>query len=69
LEQIAQRKKSGARSVPPEMVSAQMFDFGETVVMIAREQRRQGKPYFNSRMWVKRDGRWQMLFSFNTRIE
>ncbi|MGB8322925.1 MAG: nuclear transport factor 2 family protein [Candidatus Acidiferrum sp.] len=69
LEQIAKRKKSGARSVPPELVSAQMFDFGETVVMIAREQRRQGKPYFNSRMWVKRDGRWQMVFSFNTRIE
>jgi hypothetical protein len=69
LEQIAKRKKSGVRSVPPEMVSAQMFDFGETVVMIAREQRRQGKPYFNSRMWVKRDGRWQMVFSFNTRIE
>ena len=69
LEQIAKRKQGGARSVPPEMISAQMFDFGETVVMIAREQRRQGKPYFNSRMWVERDGRWQMVFSFNTRIE
>jgi hypothetical protein len=46
-----------------------MFDFGATVLMIAREQRRGAKAYFNSRMWVKRDGRWQMLFSFNTRIE
>jgi hypothetical protein len=46
-----------------------MFDFGQTVMMIAREQRLRGKPYFNTRMWVNRKGRWQMLFSFNTRIE
>ncbi len=37
--------------------------------MIAREQRRGAKPYFNSRMWINRSARWQMLFSFNTRIE
>jgi Domain of unknown function (DUF4440) len=69
LAQIARQKQSGSRNAPPELVSAEMFDFGETVMMIAREQRRGAKAYFNSRMWVKRDGRWQMLFSFNTRIE
>jgi hypothetical protein len=46
-----------------------MFDFGDTVMMVAREQRRGAKSYFNTRMWAKRDARWQMLFSFNTRIE
>jgi hypothetical protein len=46
-----------------------MFDLGQTVMMIAREQRPGAKAYFNTRMWVHRDGRWQMLFSFNTRIE
>jgi len=46
-----------------------MFDFGETVMMVAHEQRPGAKSYFNTRIWVKRDGRWQMLFSFNTQIE
>jgi Domain of unknown function (DUF4440) len=69
LAQIEKQKIRGARLAPPELLSAQMFDFGETVMMIAREQRKGAKAYFNTRMWVKRDARWQMLFSFNTRIE
>jgi uncharacterized protein DUF4440 len=69
LAQIQKQKQSGARSMPPELISARMFDFGETVMMIAREHRPGAKSFFNTRMWVKRDARWQMLFSFNTRIE
>jgi hypothetical protein len=69
LSQIAKQKLSGTRSSPPELLSAEMFDFGDTVMMVAREQRPGAKSYFNTRMWVKRDARWQMLFSFNTRIE
>jgi hypothetical protein len=69
LAQINKQNLSGARSFPPALLSARMFDFGDTVMMIAREQRANAKAYFNTRMWVKRDGRWQMLFSFNTRIE
>jgi hypothetical protein len=69
LSQISEQKQKGKRSAPPELVSAEMFDLGDSVLMVAREQRPGGKSYFNSRMWVKRDTRWQMLFSFNTRIE
>ena len=69
LSQISEQKQKGKRSAPPELVSAEMFDFGDSVLMVAKEQRPGGKSYFNSRMWVKRDARWQMLFSFNTRIE
>ena len=69
LSQIAKQKLSGTRSSPPELLSAEMFDFGDTVMMVAREQRPGAKSYFNTRMWAKRDARWQMLFSFNTRIE
>ncbi len=69
LSQLNKQKLGGTKSVPPALVSARMFDFGETVMMIAREQRASAKVYFNTRMWVKREGRWQMLFSFNTRIE
>ncbi|HVH60457.1 MAG TPA: nuclear transport factor 2 family protein [Candidatus Sulfotelmatobacter sp.] len=69
LAQIKKLKLAGAPARPPELTSARMFDFGETVMMMAREQRPNAKSYFNTRMWVKREGHWQMLFSFNTRIE
>ena len=69
LSQISKQKASGARSSPPELLSAEMFDFGDAVMMVAKEQRPRAKSYFNTRMWVKRDARWQLLFSFNTRIE
>jgi len=69
MVQIKKQRLAGTRSIPPSLVSARMFDFGETVLMVAREQRAGARPFFNSRMWVKRDGRWQMLFSFNTRIQ
>jgi len=69
IAQINKQKRSGTRSVPPALISARMFDFGETVMMIAKEQRPNAKAYYNTRMWVQRDGRWQMLFSFNTRIQ
>jgi hypothetical protein len=69
LAQIEKQQTGGVRSAPPELLDAQMFDFGETVMMIAHEQRKGAKAYFNTRMWTKRNARWQMLFSFNTRIE
>jgi hypothetical protein len=69
LAQIGKQKLNGTHSSPPELKSAEMLDFGETVLMVAKEQRPGAKSYWNTRMWVKRDGRWQMLFSFNTRIE
>ncbi|MFI5057907.1 MAG: nuclear transport factor 2 family protein [Candidatus Acidiferrales bacterium] len=69
IAQINKQKLTGDKPVPSALISARMFDFGETVMMIAREQRPGAKPYFNTRMWVNREARWQMLFSFNTRIE
>jgi hypothetical protein len=69
LAQINKQKTTGVRAAPQELLAAEMFDFGETVVMVARERRPGAKSYFNTRMWVKRDGRWQMLFSFNTQID
>ena len=69
LAQIEKQKRAGTKSMPPALLSARMFDLGETVMMIAREQRPDAKAYFNTRMWIKRQERWQMLFSFNTRID
>ena len=50
LAQINKQKQTGVRSVPPALFSARMFDFGEAVMMIAREQRANAKAYFNTRM-------------------
>jgi ketosteroid isomerase-like protein len=69
LAQINKQKTTGVHAAPQELRDAEMFDFGETVMMVAHEQRPGAKFYFNTRMWVKRDGRWQMLFSLNTQIE
>src|SRR4029077_13821350 len=69
IAQINKQKQNGARSLPPALISARMFDLGETVMMIAKEQRPNAKAFYNTRMWVQRDGRWQMLFTFNTRIQ
>jgi hypothetical protein len=69
LAQINRQKTTGVRAAPQELRDAEMFDFGQTVMMVAHEQRPGAKFYFNTRMWVLRDGRWQMLFSFNTQIE
>jgi len=67
--ELEKSRPRSTRSSPPELLSAGVFDFGDTVMMVAREQRPGAKSYFDARMWVKRDARWQMLFSFNTRIE
>jgi hypothetical protein len=69
LSQISKQKLSGARSSPPELHGAEMFDFGSTMMMVEREQRPGATSYYNTRKWIRRDAHWLMLFSFNTRTE
>ena len=56
-------------SLPPPVVSVQMFDFGDSVVMTAIHQPYGGKAVRVSRLWIKRDGKWLMSLSFQTTIE
>jgi hypothetical protein len=44
LAQIQKMKLTGAHSAPSPLVSARMFDFGQSVMMIAREQRPTSTP-------------------------
>lgn len=64
---IAAVNRGGASPAP--LVSATMYDFADTIVMIADHQPKTGKPYHVSRIWVKRNGVWQMAVSFQNIIE
>lgn len=69
LAQINNLSKAGLHSTPTPMVSARVFDLGDAVLIAAHEQPRTNKTNLNTRMMIKRNGRWVLLFSFNTRIE
>jgi hypothetical protein len=63
------QKQTGRGSAPAPLVSAQMFDFGDSVVMTCLHQPYTGKPAHVSRLWIKRDGKWVMSISFQTTIQ
>jgi Domain of unknown function (DUF4440) len=61
--------QSGRGSAPSPLVSAEMFDFGDSVVMTCMHQPYTGKAVHVSRLWIKRDGKWIMSISFQTTIQ
>ncbi len=63
------QKQTRFSSAPAPLVSAQMFDFGDTVVMTCLHQPYTGKPVHVSRLWIKRDGHWVMSISYQTTIQ
>jgi Domain of unknown function (DUF4440) len=66
---LDKQKVSGVGSAPSPLVTAQMFDFGDAVVMTCLHQPYKGKTVHVSRVWVKRDGQWVMSISFQTTIQ
>jgi hypothetical protein len=63
------QKQTGRASAPAPLVSAQMFDFGDSVIMTCLHQPYTGKPVHVSRLWIRRDGKWVMSISFQTTIQ
>jgi hypothetical protein len=63
------QKQTGAASAPSPLVSAEMFDFGDAVVMKCLHQPYSGKPIRVTRVWIKRDGKWVMSISYQTTIQ
>jgi hypothetical protein len=63
------QKQTGYPSAPAPLVSAQMFDFGNTIVMTCLHQPYHGKPVHVTRVWLKRNGQWVMAISFQTTIQ
>lgn len=67
LALLRQQQKAGVPpAIPAPVTSARMFNFGEAVVLKQYQTTRSGKHDLNTRMWNKRDGRWLLLFSFET---
>jgi hypothetical protein len=66
---LDKQKVSGTGAAPVPLISAKMFDFGDTVVMTARHQRGDAKPIHVTRVWIMRDGQWMMAFSQQTTIQ
>jgi hypothetical protein len=63
------QKQTGFGSAPAPLVSAQMFDFGDAVVMTSQHQPYTGKPVHVSRLWIKRRGQWIMSISYQTTVQ
>jgi hypothetical protein len=69
---IAKQKEKGEAGPPGDpIVTMRMFDFGDaSAVMLSRHNPyRGGKPYYNVRVWIKRDDRWQLAVSQQTVIQ
>jgi hypothetical protein len=63
------QKQTGFPSAPAPLVSAQMYDFGDAVVMTCQHQPYTGKPVHVSRLWIKRNGQWVMSISYQTTMQ
>lgn len=63
------QKQTGRGTAPAPLVSAQMFDFGDSAVMTCLHQPPTGQPVRVTRLWIKRNGQWLMSISFQTTIQ
>jgi hypothetical protein len=66
---LDRQKQTNAPSAPVPLVSAEMIDFPNTIVMLCNHRRSEGKPTRVTRVWVKRGGMWQMAYSFQTTVQ
>ena len=61
------QKTAGIAQFP--LVSARMFQFGQTMIMISLQNPDQGKPIHVTRVWIERDGKWLEIYSYQTTIQ
>jgi hypothetical protein len=68
---IARKQQEAGVGVPGDpVVSMSMSDFGNAVVMISHHvPYRGGKPYYNARVFINRNGHWPIAWSQQTTIQ
>ncbi len=63
---IDEQRRTDANSAPSPLVSARLDHFGDAMLMRCEHQPFHGKAARVSRVFVRRDGVWQMAVSFQT---
>ena len=63
---IEEQRRTDANSAPSPLVSARLNRFGDAMLMRCEHQPFHGKAARVSRVFVRRDGLWQMAVSFQT---
>jgi hypothetical protein len=63
---LDEQKSGGIAPFP--LASARMFQFGDAMVMISRQQPLHGLPLHVTRVWFKRNGEWVEAYSYQTTI-
>jgi hypothetical protein len=68
---IKARKDAGTPTRVGELISMQLWVFGDAAVMAAQHAWPESRlpPYRVTRLWVRRDGRWQLTLSQQTTME
>ena len=66
-----ERKATVARggSTPAPLVAAELYDFGDAIIMGAEHQPAVGKPVRVTRLFIRRNGTWLLALSYQTTIE
>lgn len=66
---LDKQKAAGTSSAPAPLVSARMFDFGDTVVMSSLHQSPGSRATRVTRIWIKREGSWKLAYSQQTTVQ
>jgi hypothetical protein len=66
---VDQQKQAKTPSAPPALVNAELFVFPGAAVMASNHKGADGKSTHGTRVWVKREGVWQVAFSFQTTVQ
>jgi hypothetical protein len=61
-------RSKDAGVAPTPLISARMFTFGDSVLMVSEHKPDRGRPLHVTRVWVKRDGRWVETLSYQTAV-
>jgi hypothetical protein len=70
VEVAKRQQQAGAGAPGAPILSMNMYDFGDTVMMITKHVPYQGgKPYHNVRVFVHRDNHWLIAWSQQTTIQ
>jgi hypothetical protein len=64
---LDQQKQAGIAPFP--LVSARMFEFGDTMVMTSLQQPDHAKALRVTRIWIEQEGKWLELLSYQTTIQ